>query len=297
MKRYPLFAFFVLLFLFATTASLTHAQHWPQFRGPGAAGVAETGGAPVKWDAAKAAKLSSQKIISEAKPTVTDLRSFIEKARQEFPEDVLTISKEVDPRFEITAVVVKLEQERRFPIVIFENVKGAKFPVVTNVHASRRRLAAAIGSEPRRAVASYLKRIERLIPPKEVETGPVKDALSGSWLGHPLHPLATDVASGTAVDLHDRIVDEPTLRTALRASAALPLLAGPPVQLDGRRLLDAGLSAAIPFRAALAGKVIRAPPAFTYPSKTICCASLARIGCRPSWANWAWSRASRLNIA
>jgi predicted patatin/cPLA2 family phospholipase len=68
-----------------------------------------------------------------------------------------------------------------------------------------------------------------------------------------LHPLATDVASGIAVDLHDRIVDEPTLRTALRASAALPLLAGPPVQLDGRRLLDAGLSAAIPFRAALAG--------------------------------------------
>jgi predicted patatin/cPLA2 family phospholipase len=67
-----------------------------------------------------------------------------------------------------------------------------------------------------------------------------------------LHPIATDVATGTAVDLHDQIVDEPSLRRALRASAALPLLAGPPVQLDGRRLLDAGLSAAIPFRAALA---------------------------------------------
>jgi predicted patatin/cPLA2 family phospholipase len=67
-----------------------------------------------------------------------------------------------------------------------------------------------------------------------------------------LHPLATDVASGAPVDLHDQIVDKPSLRRALRASAALPLLAGPPVQLDGRRLLDAGLSAAIPFRAALA---------------------------------------------
>ena len=50
--------------------------------------------------------------------------------------------------------MVKLEQERRFPILIFENVKGTKFPVVTNVHASRRRLAAAIGSEPRSAVAA-----------------------------------------------------------------------------------------------------------------------------------------------
>ena len=67
-----------------------------------------------------------------------------------------------------------------------------------------------------------------------------------------LHPIATDVATGEAVDLHRAIRDECTLRTALRASATLPLLAGPPVELDGRRFLDAGLSAAIPFRAALA---------------------------------------------
>jgi predicted patatin/cPLA2 family phospholipase len=66
-----------------------------------------------------------------------------------------------------------------------------------------------------------------------------------------LHPIATDVESGEAVDLHNEIADDRTLRTALRASAALPLLAGPPVALGGRRLLDAGLSAAIPFRAAL----------------------------------------------
>jgi predicted patatin/cPLA2 family phospholipase len=67
-----------------------------------------------------------------------------------------------------------------------------------------------------------------------------------------LHPIATDVETAEAVDLHDRIADEASLRLALRASAALPLLAGPPVALDGRRLIDAGLSAAIPFRAALA---------------------------------------------
>ena len=67
-----------------------------------------------------------------------------------------------------------------------------------------------------------------------------------------LHPVATDVATGDAVDLHSQIRDERTLRLALRASAALPLLAGRPVELDGLRLLDAGLSAAVPFRAALA---------------------------------------------
>ena len=66
-----------------------------------------------------------------------------------------------------------------------------------------------------------------------------------------LHPIATEVDTGRAVDLHSEIADPRSLRLALRASASLPLLAGPPVTLGGRRLIDAGLSAAIPFRAAL----------------------------------------------
>lgn len=67
-----------------------------------------------------------------------------------------------------------------------------------------------------------------------------------------LHPLATDVATGAAVDLHETITDERSLRLAIRASSTLPLIAGPPVEIGGRRYLDAGLSAAIPFRAAIA---------------------------------------------
>jgi predicted patatin/cPLA2 family phospholipase len=66
-----------------------------------------------------------------------------------------------------------------------------------------------------------------------------------------LHPIATEVSTANAVDLHDRIADDRTLRLALRATACLPLLAGPPIHLDGQRFIDAGLSAAIPFRAAL----------------------------------------------
>lgn len=69
--------------------------------------------------------------------------------------------------------------------------------------------------------------------------------------GTALHPIATDVRTGEAVDLHPQIAGARTLRLALRATAALPYLAGPPIELGGRRLLDAGLSAAIPFRAAL----------------------------------------------
>ncbi len=67
-----------------------------------------------------------------------------------------------------------------------------------------------------------------------------------------LHPLATEVATGLAVDLHRHISDPASLRQVIRASATLPLLAGDPVVVDGTRYLDAGLSAAIPFHAAFA---------------------------------------------
>jgi predicted patatin/cPLA2 family phospholipase len=61
------------------------------------------------------------------------------------------------------------------------------------------------------------------------------------------HPLATDVDTGRAADLHPLVVSKATLHATMRASAALPILAGRPVALDGHRYLDAGLTEAVPF--------------------------------------------------
>jgi UbiD family decarboxylase len=84
----------------------------------------------------------------------------------------------VDPAYEITALVVKLEKERRQrPVLLFENVKGTRFPVLTNLHASRSRLAAAINAAPDAMLPTYLKAMERPIPPRIVKTGPVKDVV------------------------------------------------------------------------------------------------------------------------
>ena len=69
-----------------------------------------------------------------------------------------------------------------------------------------------------------------------------------------LHPIATDAFTGQAVDLHDQLRDQAGLQTALRASAAMPLLAGEPVEIDGRSFVDAGLSEGTPIRSALAQK-------------------------------------------
>jgi len=67
-----------------------------------------------------------------------------------------------------------------------------------------------------------------------------------------LHPLATDAATGQSTDLRPFVATPAGLRLALRASAAMPLLAGPPVEFAGRRFYDAGVSESVPYRTALA---------------------------------------------
>src|SRR5574341_1411219 len=107
-----------------------------------------------------------------------DLRSYLDLIKQNHPEDFLAISREVDPAFEITAVTVKLEQEaKRRPILLFENVKGSKFPVMTNLHASRTRLATAIHAKPEEMQKTYLRAMEKPIAPKVVTKAPVKEVI------------------------------------------------------------------------------------------------------------------------
>lgn len=62
--------------------------------------------------------------------------------------------------------------------------------------------------------------------------GPLKDVLSGTWLGHPLHPLLTDIpigsfTSATVLDLFggDRAQPAPDALVALGLAAAVPTAA------------------------------------------------------------------------
>jgi 2,5-furandicarboxylate decarboxylase 1 len=107
-----------------------------------------------------------------------DLRSFLDLVKRRKAEDFQIVSKEIDPAYELTALVVKLEREaRRRPVLLFERVKGSKFPVLTNLHASRARLAAAMGVAPEETQRAYLRAMERPIPPRTVATGPVKEVV------------------------------------------------------------------------------------------------------------------------
>jgi UbiD family decarboxylase len=107
-----------------------------------------------------------------------DLRSYLDLIKKIHPDDFLAISREVDPAFEITAIAVKLEQEaKRRPILLFEKVKGTSFPVLTNLHAGRSRLAMAINAKPEEMQRAYLRAMEKPVPPKLVAKAPVKEMI------------------------------------------------------------------------------------------------------------------------
>jgi 2,5-furandicarboxylate decarboxylase 1 len=107
-----------------------------------------------------------------------DLRSYLDLIKRQKPDDLVIVSKELDPAYEVTATVVKLEKEgRRRPVLVFENVKGTRFPVLTNLHASRSRLAIAMGCAPEEMQRTYLRAMDKPIPPRVVATGPVKEVV------------------------------------------------------------------------------------------------------------------------
>src|SRR5512147_2694651 len=106
------------------------------------------------------------------------LPEYLDLVKRAKPEEIVTVSREIDPAYELTALVVKLEREaRRRPVLICERMKGTKFPVLTNLHASRSRLALAMGSAPDQMLAAYLRAMDRPIPPRVVKTGPCKDVV------------------------------------------------------------------------------------------------------------------------
>ncbi len=66
------------------------------------------------------------------------------------------------------------------------------------------------------------------------------------------HPLATDADTGESTDLHPFLDDVDAIKIALAASSCMPVLAGPPIPMAGRRFVDAGVAEPIPYRTALA---------------------------------------------
>jgi len=114
-----------------------------------------------------------------------DVRTFIQDVERETPKEVIRYREEVDPRYEITAIVRKFDLAGYQPLIIFEKVKGSNYPVVCNLEAGISRLALAMKVPPDQAYEKYRQIEDGVLsgklsyPPREVkpEDSPVKEVV------------------------------------------------------------------------------------------------------------------------
>lgn len=116
-----------------------------------------------------------------------DLRSFFEQIKSIEPDQILNIREPINPKFEVTAVLQILEDQGRYPIVLFHDVPNlngtGKNKLVSNLTARRQNLAIALGLPVEKwrgeVTDEVVIRSARSIPPIVVahSEAPVKEVI------------------------------------------------------------------------------------------------------------------------
>src|SRR6266850_828160 len=95
-----------------------------------------------------------------------NLRTFLDLLYRE--NEITTIEAEVDPYLEV-AEVHRRVIDRRGPALLFKRVKGSRYPVVTNLFGTSRRIELAFGPKPEAIVRELVQVAESLLPPRPAE--------------------------------------------------------------------------------------------------------------------------------
>ena len=95
-----------------------------------------------------------------------NLRTFLDLLTRE--NEIVTINTEVDPYLEL-AEVHRRVIEREGPALLFTKVKGSRYPVVTNLFGTKRRIDLAFGPKPEAIVRELVEMAQSLLPPKASE--------------------------------------------------------------------------------------------------------------------------------
>lgn len=123
-----------------------------------------------------------------------DLRSFLTEVKERHPEELITIDRDVDLRFEISALLVKLDRAHKFPITLFTHLRDVEgkpcaFPLLSNLFASRRLCALAFNSSVERVGLDYDIRSQALKAP--------------AIIGQPQAPVKQVIRKGSEVNLFE----------------------------------------------------------------------------------------------
>ena len=124
-----------------------------------------------------------------------DFRSFLKEMEETKEGGFIRIQKEINTRYELAAIVTKLEQARQIPLLFFEKVKGHIMPVVVNCYADRGRVARGFGVSKGELTSRVDQAYRQPIPPVEVPHAPVQEEV--------YHGAAVDLTRLPAMVYHD----------------------------------------------------------------------------------------------
>src|SRR6185437_3069931 len=94
------------------------------------------------------------------------LRTFLDLLKRE--NEIVEIKAEVDPYLELAEVHRRVIAEGG-PALLFRRVKGSRYPVVTNLFGTTRRIDLAFGPKPEAIVRELVQVAELLLPPRPAE--------------------------------------------------------------------------------------------------------------------------------
>ena len=102
------------------------------------------------------------------------LRSYVESLPA---ADIIRISDPIDIDHVPTALVLELESRRQTPVVLIDRPIGFDTPIVTNLFASRDRIARMVGAEPGGFNEAWVKALANLLPARIVDHGAVQEVV------------------------------------------------------------------------------------------------------------------------
>ncbi|MBV9718929.1 MAG: menaquinone biosynthesis decarboxylase [Candidatus Eremiobacteraeota bacterium] len=149
------------------------------------------------------------------------LQQFTEALRA--AGELHVVGASVDPHLEISAITDRVVKAGG-PALLFTNVKGSRFPVLTNQFGSRRRMSIALEANDLDDVGARIRKLINLAPPDSSPIGKLRGALQFAPLRHAIPKV---VRSGS---VHDVVMAKPDV-TALPVLTTWPLDAGPFITL------------------------------------------------------------------
>jgi UbiD family decarboxylase len=94
------------------------------------------------------------------------LRTFLHTLARE--NEIINVESEVDPYLEL-AEIHRRVIEQGGPALFFKRVKGSRYPVVTNLFGTKKRIELAFGPKPENLVRELVHVAEALLPPRPTE--------------------------------------------------------------------------------------------------------------------------------